>query len=77
MNTIDLTQRPPRSPRVPLGGYVILPRMLEKGRAQLAGKAGDYHFRFRDSGLDSQTWEAIRFRDCTLEPVPAPTLPLG
>ena len=44
MNTIDLTQRPPRSPRVTLGGYVILPRMLDKGRAQLAGKAGDYHF---------------------------------
>jgi Domain of unknown function (DUF5069) len=44
MNTVDLTQRPPRSPRVTLGGYVILPRMLDKGRAQLAGKAGDYHF---------------------------------
>ena len=27
-----------------LGGYVILPRMLDKGRAQLAGKAGEYHF---------------------------------
>ena len=26
MNTIDLTQRPPRSPRLTLGGYVILPR---------------------------------------------------
>jgi hypothetical protein len=40
----DLTQRPPRSPRVRLGGYVILPRMLDKGRAELAGKNGDYHF---------------------------------
>jgi Domain of unknown function (DUF5069) len=27
-----------------LGGYVILPRMLDKGRAELAGKAGEYHF---------------------------------
>ena len=27
-----------------LGGYVILPRMLDKGRAQLAEKAGEYHF---------------------------------
>ena len=27
-----------------LGGYVILPRMLDKGRAQIAGKAGEYHF---------------------------------
>lgn len=44
MHTIDLTQRPPRSPRVTLGGYVILPRMLDKGRAQLAGAAGEYHY---------------------------------
>jgi hypothetical protein len=44
MNITDLTQRPPRSPRVKLGGYVILPRMLDKGRAQLAGKTGEYHF---------------------------------
>lgn len=41
---IDLTQRPPRSPRVRLGGYAILPRMLDKGRATLAGKNGDYHY---------------------------------
>lgn len=40
----DLTQRPPRSPRVRLGGYVILPRMLDKGRAAIAGKQGDYKF---------------------------------
>jgi hypothetical protein len=40
----DLTQRPPRSPRVRLGGYVILPRMLDKGRATLNNKAGEYHF---------------------------------
>jgi len=44
MNTPDLTQRPPRSPRVRLGGYVILPRMLDKGRAELVGKNGDYHY---------------------------------
>jgi hypothetical protein len=44
MNSLDLTQRPPRSPRVRLGGYVILPRMLDKGRAELAGKNGDYHY---------------------------------
>jgi hypothetical protein len=40
----DLTQRPPRSPRVRLGGYAILPRMLDKGRAVLAGKAGEYKY---------------------------------
>jgi hypothetical protein len=40
----DLTRRPPRSPRVRLGGYVILPRLLDKGRAQLAGTHGAYHY---------------------------------
>ena len=44
MQPIDLTQRPPRSPRVRLGGYVILPRMLDKCRAEIAGKNGDYHY---------------------------------
>ncbi|MBK1882814.1 DUF5069 domain-containing protein [Luteolibacter pohnpeiensis] len=42
--TPDLTQRPPRSPRARLGGYVLLPRMLDKGRAELAGKNGEYHY---------------------------------
>jgi len=41
---VDLTQRPPRSPRVRLGGYAILPRMLDKGRATIAGKNGEYHY---------------------------------
>ena len=27
-----------------LGGYVILPRMLDKGRATLTGKNGEYHY---------------------------------
>jgi hypothetical protein len=40
----DLTQRPPRSPRQRLGGFVILPRTLDKGRAKLAGKIGEYHW---------------------------------
>ncbi len=40
----DLTQRPPRSPRVRLGGYVILPRMLDKCRATLMGLAGEFNF---------------------------------
>ena len=43
-NAPDLTQRPPRSPRVRLGGYVILPRMLDKGRATIGGKNGEYHY---------------------------------
>ena len=44
LNTPDLTQYPPRSPRVRLGGYVILPRCLDKGRATIAGKHGEYHY---------------------------------
>lgn len=40
----DLTQHPPRSARVRLGGYVLLPRMIDKCRAELAGKNGPYHY---------------------------------
>jgi hypothetical protein len=40
----DLTQRPPRSARCRLGGYVLLPRMLDKGRAAIAGKNGEYNY---------------------------------
>src|SRR5438067_7366517 len=43
-NAPDLTQRPPRSPRQRLGGFVTLPRMLDKGRATVAGKNGEYHY---------------------------------
>jgi hypothetical protein len=59
MNAMNLTQRPPRSPRVRLGGYTILPRLLDKARAVIAGTAGEYkynnpndrHF-FRFTGID-------------------------
>lgn len=44
INAPDLTQRAPRSARVRLGGYVILPRMLDKGRATINGKNGEYHY---------------------------------
>jgi hypothetical protein len=44
MNAPDLTQRPPRSPRVRLGGYAMLARVLDKARASLVGKAGDYKY---------------------------------
>ena len=43
-NPTDLTTRPPRSPRVRLGGYVILPRLLDKCRATLASKNGEYSY---------------------------------
>lgn len=64
MNGMDLTKQPPRSPRVRLGGYVILPRMLDKGRATLGGKNGEYNYacpldqRFLEfTGIDA---EALR-----------------
>jgi len=53
----DLTQRPPRSPRVRLGGYVLLPRILDKGRAALAGKLGEYHF--AGKGMDRHFFNFI------------------
>ncbi|MCH6258170.1 DUF5069 domain-containing protein [Puniceicoccaceae bacterium K14] len=40
----DLTKRPPRSLRVELGGFAILPRLLDKCRATLASTNGEYHF---------------------------------
>lgn len=40
----DLTKRPPRSPRCRLGGYAILPRMLDKGRAEIASTNGEFHY---------------------------------
>ncbi|NBQ55912.1 MAG: DUF5069 domain-containing protein [Verrucomicrobia bacterium] len=40
----DLTRHPPRSPRVRLGGYAILPRILDKCRATLVKKNGEYSF---------------------------------
>ena len=44
LTSLDLTQRPPRSPRVTLGGYVLLPRILDKCRATVAGKSGEFRF---------------------------------
>jgi hypothetical protein len=65
MTTTDLTQHPPRSPRTRLGGFVILPRMLDKGRAAIAGKLGEYHYncpldqRFLTfAGLDAEALKA-------------------
>src|SRR5271170_645645 len=45
----DLTQRPPRSMRQRLGGFVLLSRILDKGRAKLAKKNGEYNY---NSGTD-------------------------
>ena len=44
LNAPDLTRHPPRSPRTRLGGYVHLPRLIDKARAVAAGRNGDYHY---------------------------------
>ena len=40
----DLTRHPPRSPRTRLGGFVHLPRLIDKARAVVAGTNGDFHY---------------------------------
>lgn len=52
----DLTKRPPRSCYVRLGGYVILPRLIDKARAALAGKLGDYY-----DGPNGMNGQFLRF----------------
>ncbi len=49
-----------------LGGYVLLPRILDKGRASLSGKLGEYHYAgkgmdrhfFNFTGLDHESLKA-------------------
>ena len=55
---IDLTERPPRSFRARLGNYVILARMLDKGRATLARKNGEYKY---NSGTDQHLVRFLGF----------------
>lgn len=50
----DLTQRAPRSPRIRLGGFVLLPRLLDKGRATISGKNGEFCY---DCPLDKHWFE--------------------
>lgn len=43
-NAFDLTKRAPRSPYAKLGGYVTLPRLIDKARATINGNSGEYHY---------------------------------
>ena len=58
----DLTKEPPRSPKVKVGGYVILGRTIDKCRALLWGNIGEYHF---DCPLDNMLfgWKGIKGDD--------------
>ncbi len=58
---MNLTLRPPRSPRTRLGGYVLLPRLIDKCRAELAGTSGEFHYNcpldrrfFNFTGIDHE-----------------------
>ncbi len=45
MNTSkNLSKEAPRSPRNRLGDYALIARMIDKGRAAIAGTAGEYHY---------------------------------
>ncbi|MFD2255304.1 DUF5069 domain-containing protein [Luteolibacter algae] len=49
----NLSTRPPRSPRVRLGGFAHLPRLIDKARATANETAGDYVYG-DDSLLDRE-----------------------
>jgi hypothetical protein len=49
----DLSKFPPRSPRTRLGGFVHLPRLIDKARATVAGTNGDFHY---DCPVDAHFW---------------------
>lgn len=52
MTPLDLTRIPPRSPREPLDGLVMLPRMIDIARAKLPGGAvGEYQIGRGMSGV--------------------------
>ena len=59
----DLRQRPPRSPRCHLGGYVTLPRMLDKGRATIMGKNGEFIY---DAPFDQHVINFLGFDPAAL-----------
>ncbi len=59
MMLIDLTRNPPRSAAMRLGGYAILARTLDKCRATIHGKQGEYHF---DCPVDK---ELFAFKEIT------------
>jgi len=59
MTPLDLTQRPPRSPRAELDGIAFLPRAIDKCRAALpGGNLGSY------INLDPEivTWSSLFYR---------------
>jgi hypothetical protein len=56
----DLTQHPPRSPRLALGGIVALPRFIDKVRALNEGTIGGY-FSGKGSVVDEKILDFFGF----------------
>jgi hypothetical protein len=58
--TKDLTKEAATSPRQRVGGYVILARLTDKARADIAGKMGEYH---TDCPLDHMLldWKGVEY----------------
>jgi hypothetical protein len=64
IQAFDLTKQAPRSPRVRLGGFVVLPRLLDKGRATIIGKHGEYLF---DCPLDRRFLDFVGIKAAALK----------
>lgn len=62
----DLSKEPARSPCIRVGGYAILARMADKGRASLNGTAGEYHF---DCPVDNMLFGFKGVKGAEVEPV--------
>lgn len=62
----DLSKEPARSPRIRVGGYAILARMTDKGRASLNGTAGEYHF---DCPVDNMLFGFKEVKGADVRPV--------
>ncbi len=65
METKDLTKMAPRSPYETIGGFAIIARTIDKCRATIAGKNGEYHFNcpldkglFGFKGIDADAFKA-------------------
>jgi hypothetical protein len=64
--TKDLTKQAPTSPRVRVGGYALLARMADKGRADLNGTVGEYHF---DCPLDNFLFDFKGVKGAEIKPL--------
>ena len=53
---MDLTRQVPRSPYEALGGCFMMARTIDKARASLAGKLGEYNY---DCPLDQQLFKFL------------------